>query len=385
MKKKILCFFGTRPEAIKMAPVVKKLREENCFDVEVALSAQHRDMLDQVLELFSIKVDYDLNIMKKGQSLFHVTSKVLEKMETVLEKSKPDMVLVHGDTTTTMVGTMACFYKNIPVGHVEAGLRTNDLKRPFPEEMNRRVTDLLADLYFSPTPMSRRNLLVEKISDKKIFVTGNTVIDALLIVSKMNKPLRNLNAIRVMKKIGSSPFILVTAHRRENFGEPFKEAFSALKTLTEKFPHFHWVYPVHPNPNVSGMAQNILGGLSRFHLLEPLEYDDLVSMMKKSFFVLTDSGGLQEEAPSLGKPVLVLRNVTERPEAVKAGTVKLVGTNRNKIIREVSKLIKNPVFYKKMSQAVNPYGDGLASTRIISVLKTYFNLSNKKFGSFKGA
>lgn len=378
-KFKVLCFFGTRPEAIKMAPVVKRLSEDRSLSVATAVSAQHRDMLDQVLKDFGITVQYDLNLMRERQTLADITAGVLHKFSPVLERARPDLLLVHGDTTTTMAGTLAAFYHRIPVGHVEAGLRTHDLSRPFPEEMNRQVADRICSLYFAPTEASRRNLLREKTPSGKIFVTGNTVIDALLDTACKERPFRH----PALKKVPVGPLILMTAHRRENFGLPFKNVFEAVLELSHKFPRVHWVYPVHPNPNVKGPAEKALKGRPNIHLVPPLGYTDLVEILKRSRLVVTDSGGLQEEAPSLGKPVLVLREVTERPEAVQAGTVRLVGTHKAKIISSVTKLLTDIHTYTKMSQAVNPYGDGRAAERIRSAIRWSFGLSKSRPADFK--
>lgn len=373
--KNILFFFGTRPEAIKMAPVVDQLKSDKNFRVTVAVSAQHRDMLDQVLKIFGLKSDIDLDVMRPGQTLYELTSRVLLKFEPVLEKIKPDLVLVHGDTTTTLAGTLAAYYKKIPVGHVEAGLRTGDRYRPFPEEMNRRVTDAGATLFFAPTNESKRNLLREGHNDKYIFVTGNTVIDALLETAARPAKI----PLKVTGKV-----VLMTAHRRENFGAPFKHVFNSVRQLARRFPNVQWVYPVHPNPNVKKPAHALLGGLSNVRLMPPLDYAALVALMKRCSFVVTDSGGLQEEAPSLGKPVLVLRDVTERPEAVRAGTVRLVGTDSGKFEREVTKLLLDKKHYAKMANAVNPYGDGRAAQRIHQAIRWYFGMSRTRPATFRG-
>jgi UDP-N-acetylglucosamine 2-epimerase (non-hydrolysing) len=387
IRKKILCFFGTRPEAIKMAPVVRELKKDRRFDVRVVVSAQHRDMLDQVLKLFKIKVSADLNIMRDGQTLTQVTTEVLNRFEPVLEKTKPDLVLVHGDTTTTIGGALASFYRKIPVGHVEAGLRTKDRYRPFPEEINRRMTDALCSLYFPPTQEGSRNLKDENLNPKNIFVTGNTVIDALHHIVKEAPPLQSARLKNVLKKIDLKKhrLVLLTAHRRENFGRPFKDICEALVALAKKYPWLQWVYPVHPNPHVRKPAYRFLGRQPNIHLLPPLDYGDLVAVMKKSFFVVTDSGGLQEEAPSLGKPVLVLREVTERPEAVRAGTVRIIGMKKARIIKEVARLIEDPAHHKKMANAVNPYGDGRASQRIAGGLRWFFGMAPQKPAPFRKA
>lgn len=377
MAKRILCFFGTRPEAIKMAPVVKRLQADKAFDVRVAVSAQHRDMLDQVLRIFKVRANVDLNLMKKGQTLTDITVDVLRRFEPVLKRIKPDLVLVHGDTTTTFAGTLASFYQKIPVGHVEAGLRTRDLFQPYPEEANRRLADALCALYFAPTSESRKNLLNDNAKSERIFVTGNTVIDALLWTAAGNRPVRSPALKTALQRAGHKPLILMTAHRRENFGAPFERIFSAIRQLSSAFPHHHWIYPVHPNPNVAGPARRRLGGLPNVHLMAPLDYGDLVSVLKRSVLVVTDSGGLQEEAPSLGKPVLVLREVTERPEAVKAGTVELVGTNPARLKKAVTSLLSNPRVYRRMANAVNPYGDGRAAERIHQAIRWYFGMGRR--------
>jgi len=383
--KKILCFFGTRPEAIKMAPVVRKLKEEPRFRVSIAVSAQHRDMLDQVLALFRLKSNFDLDLMRDGQSLFDVTAKVIQRFEPVLEKSKPDLVLVHGDTTTTLAGSLASYYKKIPVGHVEAGLRTRDKYQPFPEEINRRLTDSLATLHFAPTRLAERHLLDENSPPETIFVTGNTVIDALLTAVRDHRPVHSPRLKKILSRLQfpEEKIILMTAHRRENFGEPFRQICQAVRSLTRKFRSIHWIYPVHPNPNVRRPALATLGNLPNVHLVDPLDYADLVHVMKISKLVVTDSGGLQEEAPSLGKPVVVLRDVTERPEAVRAGTVVLAGTNGAKIIREVSKLLENAGHYRRMANAVNPYGDGRASERILQAIRWHFGFSRTRPSPFR--
>jgi UDP-N-acetylglucosamine 2-epimerase (non-hydrolysing) len=358
--KRILFFFGTRPEAIKMAPVVQTFARDKRFRTTLAVSAQHRQMLDQVFGLFRLRANVDLNLMRPGQSLSGLTTRVLNSFEPVLERAKPDLVVVHGDTTTTFAGALAAFYKKIPVAHVEAGLRTHDIYQPFPEEINRRMADAVSVLHFAPTETSRRNLLTESAPRNGLFVTGNTVIDALYevrrrIKSPTHPKLRNifLNDIKHGKR-----FVFMTAHRRENFGRPLEDIFLAVRFLAKKYPDVHWVYPVHPNPNVTSPAKRILSGIKNIHLLPPLGYSDAVWLIDKCAVVLTDSGGLQEEAPALGKPVLVLRDVTERPEAVVAGTVKLVGSHSAKIISAVSTLLTNAPAYAKMANAVNPYGDG---------------------------
>lgn len=381
--KKVLLVFGTRPEAIKMAPLVKELqKQKERIETVVCVTGQHREMLDQVLEIFDIKPDYDLNIMKRGQDLYDVTARVLTGMREVLKEIKPDIVLVHGDTTTSTAAALAAFYQQIPVGHVEAGLRTHNIYSPWPEEMNRLLTGRLATYHFSPTPLSRNNLIKESINDRNIIVTGNTVIDALYwVVDKIknNKELDN-ELESVLSKAGydvnrldnGKKLVLITGHRRENFGDGFINMCTAIKDLTIKHPNVDFVYPMHLNPNVRKPIHEVFGedlsGLKNMFFIEPLEYLSFVYLMEKSSIVLTDSGGIQEEAPGLGKPVLVMRDTTERPEALNAGTVKLVGTDYNKIVNEVSSLIDDKAAYEKMSKAVNPYGDGLACGRIVNAL-----------------
>ena len=377
-----MTIFGTRPEAIKMAPLVKELEGRKEIESVVCVTAQHREMLDQVLTVFDIKPDYDLNIMKRGQDLYDVTARVLTGMREVLKEIKPDIVLVHGDTTTSTAAALAAFYQQIPVGHVEAGLRTHNIYSPWPEEMNRLLTGRLATYHFSPTPLSRNNLIKESINDRNIIVTGNTVIDALYwVVDKIknNKELDN-ELESVLSKAGydvnrldnGKKLVLITGHRRENFGDGFINMCTAIKDLTIKHPNVDFVYPMHLNPNVRKPIHEVFGedlsGLKNMFFIEPLEYLSFVYLMEKSSIVLTDSGGIQEEAPGLGKPVLVMRDTTERPEALNAGTVKLVGTDYNKIVNEVSSLIDDKTAYEKMSKAVNPYGDGLACRRIVNAL-----------------
>lgn len=379
--KKIMLVFGTRPEAIKMAPLVKEFEKEvNNFKTIVCVTGQHREMLDQVLNLFEIEPDYDLNIMKQGQDLYDVTARVLVGMRDVLKVAQPDVVLVHGDTTTSTAAALAAFYQQIPVGHVEAGLRTHNIYSPWPEEMNRLITGRIATYNFSPTQLSRQNLLNENISDEKITVTGNTVIDALYWVvdkikndNSLDNELKNVllqSGYDVNRLNYGKRLVLITGHRRENFGEGFINICTAIKDLTQKYPEVDFVYPMHLNPNVRKPIHEVFGNdlsdLGNMFFIEPLEYLSFVYLMEKSTIVLTDSGGIQEEAPGLGKPVLVMRNTTERPEALEAGTVKLVGTNYNKIVTEVSALLDNIDYYNNMSKAVNPYGDGLACSRIVS-------------------
>lgn len=373
--KKVLLVFGTRPEAIKMAPLVKAFENEPTIESKVCVTAQHREMLDQVLEMFDIKPDYDLNIMKPGQDLFDVTSNVLLGLKDVLNDFSPDVVLVHGDTTTTSSASLASFYNKIKVGHVEAGLRTGDMYSPWPEEANRQITGVLANYHFAPTTTSANNLLKENKNPKDIVVTGNTVIDALFLAldkiekndelkSKIIESINSQYELKDNKKI-----ILVTGHRRENFGDGFINICEALKTIALNNPDIDIVYPVHLNPNVQKPVKEILSNTSNVYLINPLQYEQFIYMMNKSYFIITDSGGVQEEAPSLGKPVLVMRDTTERPEAVEAGTVKLVGTNKESIINEAQKLLEDENEYNTMSKAHNPYGDGKACERIVNFIK----------------
>ncbi|MDD2497017.1 MAG: UDP-N-acetylglucosamine 2-epimerase (non-hydrolyzing) [Desulfitobacteriaceae bacterium] len=363
---KVLSVFGTRPEAIKMAPVVKELA--GCPEQirsRVAVTAQHREMLDQVLELFGITPDYDLNLMQHGQTLYDITAGVLNGMKDVLEKESPHLVLVHGDTTTTFVAALSAYYRQIKVGHVEAGLRTNNKYSPFPEEMNRKMTGSLADLHFAPTMTAKKNLLQENVPEDLIFVTGNTVIDALL--ETVAKPC-DLSQCGLEKVDWEKKVILVTCHRRENWGEPMERIFQAIRTVKELRPETQVVFPVHKNPKVRSIARETLGDTPGVHLIEPMDYQPFAHLMAKSYLVLTDSGGMQEEAPSLGKPVLVMRETTERPEAVEAGTVKLVGTTKENIIKESLNLIDNDCSYREMAVAANPYGDGKAARRILQAV-----------------
>ena len=381
--KKVMLVFGTRPEAIKMAPLVKEFQKyPEQFQTIVCVTGQHREMLDQVLHIFEITPDYDLNIMKQGQDLYDVTARVLTGMRDVLKEARPDVVLVHGDTTTSTAAALAAFYQQIPVGHVEAGLRTHDIYSPWPEEMNRLITGRIASYHFSPTPLSRDNLLKENVAKDKIVVTGNTVIDALYMVVdkiKNNKEL-DLELQCLLKNVGydinrltgSKKLVLITGHRRENFGDGFINICTAIKDLTQKYPDVDFVYPMHLNPNVRKPIHEVFGEdlstLGNMFFIEPLEYLSFVYLMEKSTIVLTDSGGIQEEAPGLGKPVLVMRNTTERPEALEAGTVKLVGTNYDKIVDELSRLLDDVLYYDTMSKAVNPYGDGKACGRIVEMM-----------------
>ena len=376
--------FGTRPEAIKMAPLVKAFQQQpEGFETVVCVTGQHREMLDQVLKIFEITPDYDLNIMKQGQDLYDVTARVLTGMRDVLKEAQPDVVLVHGDTTTSTAAALAAFYQQIPVGHVEAGLRTHNIYSPWPEEMNRQITGRIATYHFAPTPLSRQNLLAEGVKEEQVTVTGNTVIDALYMVVDKIKADRELDAqlekllaeagYDVKRLDGERRLVLITGHRRENFGEGFIRMCQAIKALTEKYPEVDFVYPMHLNPNVRRPIHEVFGeALSRLgnmFFIEPLEYLSFVYLMEKSHIVLTDSGGIQEEAPGLGKPVLVMRDTTERPEALEAGTVKLVGTDYERIVAEVSALLGDRDYYEGMSRAVNPYGDGRACGRIIRFLQ----------------
>lgn len=375
--KKVLLVFGTRPEAIKMAPLVKALQKDSVhFETKVCVTAQHRQMLDQVLEVFEIIPEYDLNIMAPNQDLYDITSKVLLGLRDVLKEFQPDVVLVHGDTTTSMAASLAAFYRQIPVGHVEAGLRTYDMLSPWPEEMNRQVTDRICTYYFAPTEKSRQNLLHENIEDEKISVTGNTVIDALLmavdiIAHKPGVKEQLHEELRIKGyTVGSRPYILVTGHRRENFGEGFLHICRAIKEIASSHPDMDIVYPVHLNPNVQKPVYELLSGLENVYLISPLDYLPFIYAMQHSVLLLTDSGGVQEEAPSLGKPVLVMRNTTERPEAVEAGTVKLVGTDADAIVKNVTELLRDKEVYQQMSETHNPYGDGQACERIIERLRS---------------
>ncbi len=379
-KKKIITIFGTRPEAIKMAPLVKELERREEIESKVCVTAQHREMLDQVLELFDITPDFDLNIMKSKQTLTGITNRVLEGLEEVFDIEKPDMILVHGDTTTTFAGALAAFYKQIKVGHVEAGLRTFNKYFPFPEEMNRKLTGSLADLHFAPTKGSKNNLLREGINENDIYITGNTVIDAMQHTVDENYIFENneLNEIDFKNR----KVIMITAHRRENWGEGIENICTALNRIVEENKDVELVYLVHLNPIVKDVVFEKLGNKERIHLLSPLDTKETHNLMNRSFMVMTDSGGLQEEAPHLGKPVLVLRDVTERPEAVEAGTVKLVGTDVAKIVEEANELINNTEAYNKMSKSINPYGDGLASKRIVDAILKYYGLCDNEIDEF---
>jgi UDP-N-acetylglucosamine 2-epimerase (non-hydrolysing) len=381
LKKKIITIFGTRPEAIKLAPLIKELEKREEIESMVCVTAQHREMLDQVLEYFDIKPDYDLNIMKSKQTLTGITNRVLEGLEEVFREEKPDMILVHGDTTTTFGGALAAFYQQIKVGHVEAGLRTFDKYFPFPEEMNRKLTGSLTSIHFAPTKGSKENLLREGIKEEDIYITGNTVIDAMLHTVKKEYIFENeeLNKIDFKNK----KVIMITAHRRENWGEGIENICTALNKIVEENSDVELVYLVHLNPVVKDVVFKKLGGNDRIHLLTPLDTQETHNLMSKCFMVMTDSGGLQEEAPHLGKPVLVLRDVTERPEAIAYGTVKLVGTDINKIVEEANSLLQDKVAYEKMSKSINPYGDGKASERIADAILKYFDLSLKPVEEFK--
>ena len=384
-KRTIMLVFGTRPEAIKMCPLVKRFQQEpETFKTVVCVTGQHREMLDQVLDIFCIKPDYDLNIMKQGQDLYDITSRVLTGMRDVLKQVKPDVVLVHGDTTTSTAAALAAFYQQIPVGHVEAGLRTHNIYSPWPEEINRQLTGRIASYDFAPTPLSRDNLLKENVDESKIIVTGNTVIDALhMVVNRLKgetalaekqKAILLSAGYDVCRLDHGRKLVLITGHRRENFGEGFIQMCTAIKDLTQKYPNIDFVYPMHLNPNVRKPIHEVFGekleDMGNMFFIEPLQYLEFIYLMEKSFIVLTDSGGIQEEAPGLGKPVLVMRDTTERPEALTAGTVKLVGTNHQKIMDEVSTLLDNTAAYEKMSKATNPYGDGHACERIVNFLKS---------------
>lgn len=387
--KKVMLVFGTRPEAIKMCPLVKEFQKRSGeFETIVCVTGQHREMLDQVLQIFDVKPDYDLNIMKQGQDLTDVTARVLTGLRDVFKECRPDIVLVHGDTTTSMAGALAAFYAQIPVGHVEAGLRTHNIYSPWPEEMNRQITGRIASYNFAPTPLSEKNLIEEK-AQGNIYVTGNTVIDALhLVVDKLsNDPSLSAEQDRILKEAGyditrlvdGKKLVLITGHRRENFGDGFIRMVTAMKDLSEKYPNVDFVYPMHLNPNVRKPIHEVFGEdltLPNFFFIEPLQYLEFVHLMNKATIVLTDSGGIQEEAPGLGKPVLVMRDTTERPEALESGTVHLVGTDYDKIVNEVSTLLDDSKAYEKMSKAVNPYGDGLACMRIVDIIAKIWQFSD---------
>lgn len=372
-KKKLLFVFGTRPEAIKMIPVVKAFKAEYQFDVEVCVTGQHKEMLEQVLTFFKVTPDYDLAVMRKGQTLNTLTISILEKLEPILQEAKPDLIFVHGDTSTSFVASLAAFYQSIPVAHVEAGLRTWDIQSPFPEELNRQLTGRIAKFHFAPTPWSKENLLKENIPEENILVTGNTVIDALhLTIEKLGdtipESLKDSFGAVPGARQESQKTVLITGHRRENFGDGLRHLCEGFKTLANQNPEVQFIYPVHLNPNVLRPVHEILGEVPNFKLIEPLSYPDFIWLMNKSDIIVTDSGGIQEEAPGLGKPVLVTREVTERPEAVKAGTVKLIGTDADLLIIEVTKLINDKAYYETMARAHNPYGDGKACAKIIEFI-----------------
>lgn len=382
MKKlKVMTVFGTRPEAIKMCPLVLEMKKyPDLIEPLVAVTAQHREMLDQVLELFQIKPDYDLNIMTSGQTLYDVTTRALMGLKEVMEEAKPDIVLVHGDTTTTFAGALAAFYAQIPVGHVEAGLRTGNKYSPYPEEMNRKLTGAIADMHFAPTAISKQNLLKENVNPDNILVTGNTVIDALQATVQKDYVFEDAEFNKVFES--GHRLILMTTHRRENLGEPMRHVYKALKSVLENHEDVEAIFPVHKNPKVREIVQQELGGLDRVHLIEPMDYEPFANLMAKVDIVLTDSGGIQEEAPALGKPVLVLRDTTERPEAVSAGTVLLVGTAYEDVLRETNRLLDDAAHYKKMAEAANPYGDGQACARIVNAVLRKNGFDVQKLSEF---
>ena len=381
-KIKVMTVFGTRPEAIKMAPVVLELgKYPDKIQPVVAVTAQHREMLDQVLNLFKIKPDHDLDIMAAGQTLFDITTRAMNGLNKVLEEEKPDIVLVHGDTTTTFAGALAAYYHQIDVGHVEAGLRTHNIYSPFPEEMNRKLTGSIAALHFAPTSTSEANLKAENVDSERIFVTGNTVIDALQKTANDDYVFESELLQNIDYK--NKRVILVTTHRRENLGEPMRHVYKALRQIVEEFDDVEVVFPVHKNPKVREVVAEELGGLDKVHLIDPLDYEPFANLMHRSYLILTDSGGVQEEAPALGKPVLVLRDTTERPEAVAAGTVKLIGTDRDVVYKEAVELLTNKEEYNRMSESVNPYGDGQASRRIIEAILYHYGLAENKPDAFE--
>lgn len=382
-KIKVMTVFGTRPEAIKMAPIVLELQKHPDTIVPVvAVTAQHREMLDQVLNLFHIKPDHDLNIMAAGQTLFDITTRAMMGLDKVLTEEKPDIVFVHGDTTTTFAGALAAYYHQTAVGHVEAGLRTHNKYSPFPEEMNRRLTGCIADLNFAPTSTSEANLLAENVPPESIFVTGNTVIDALHHTVRDDFDFQE-NSLKDVD-FANKRIILVTTHRRENLGEPMRHVYKALKQLTEEFDDVEVVFPVHKNPKVREVVNEELGGLAKVHLIDPLDYEPFANLMHRAYLILTDSGGVQEEAPALGKPVLVLRDTTERPEAVDAGTVKLIGTDRERVYEEAKELLTDKAEYSRMAESVNPYGDGKAAARIIQAILYHYGLADGRPDVFEG-
>jgi len=380
--KKIAVIFGTRPDTIKLAPIITELKKEKKYFETIAIAtAQHRQMLDQVLDVFKIVPDYDLNLMQPKQTLATLTQNTIAALDTVLEKEMPDMVLVQGDTTSTFVGSLAAFYRRIPVGHVEAGLRTNDKNNPFPEEINRRLTSCIANLHFAPTSTAKKALLHEHVDRKRIFVTGNSVIDALNISVKKHYAF----GIHTLNQLASENkrIVLLTMHRRENWGEPMRDACSAVGVLAEQYRDMNFIFPVHLNPVVREVVYSTLGSLANVFLIEPLDYLDFVNLMARSYLIITDSGGVQEEGPSLGKPILVLREVTERPEAVRYGTVKLVGLDEKKIIASAERLIENKGAYNKMATATNPYGDGRAAERTVLIMKKYFGMPGGAIHEFR--
>ncbi len=375
---KVMTVFGTRPEAIKMAPVVKALEKQERVDCRIVVTAQHREMLDQVLNLFGITPHYDLNLMSHGQSLTGLTTGVMEGMDKILSQEKPEMVLVQGDTTTTFISALTAFYHKIPIAHVEAGLRTGEKYSPWPEEINRKLTGGLADLHFAPTEVARGNLLREGLNPKNIYVTGNTVIDALLATVKKDYSFRDQELENILNKNKDKRLILMTTHRRENWGEPLRHIYQALAKVLSQYPDTYVIFPMHKNPTVRKIVAEILSDNSRVHLVEPLDYEPFVNLLAKSYLILTDSGGIQEEAPSLGKPVLCVRDTTERPEAVEAGTVLLVGTNYEGVFTNLQKLLADREAYERMSKAANPYGDGFASERIKKIVVKYLSNSWKR-------
>ena len=375
-KIKIMTIFGTRPEAIKMAPLVKAIEEDLRFESIVTVTAQHRQMLDQVMNIFDLSADYDLNIMKDGQTLAGITSRVIKELDQIFEEAKPDIVLVHGDTTTTFSASIASFYHQIKIGHVEAGLRTWNKYSPFPEELNRQLTDVLADIYFAPTEMSKKNLLNEKRNVSDIYVTGNTAIDA------MKYTISDQYSHSLLTDIGDKKIILVTMHRRENLGNPMKNVFKAINRIVERFDDVHVVFPMHKNPIVRKTVKETLIDCDRIHLIEPLDVVDFQNFANHSYMIMSDSGGVQEEAPSLGKPVLVLRDTTERPEGIEAGTLRLVGTSEDKVFVSAKELLEDNDIYDQMSKASNPYGDGFASQRILDAIAYSFGLTNEKPSEF---
>lgn len=367
-RKKVMIVFGTRPEAIKMAPVIQALRQKESILCQVIVTAQHREMLDQVLQLFKIDPDFDLNLMKQGQTLTEITTRALSGLHDIFQRERPDLVLVHGDTTTTFAAALAAFYAQIAVGHVEAGLRTGNKYSPYPEEMNRKLASALTDFHFAPTETAKRNLEQEGIPPERIFVTGNTVIDALLATVNPEFSFAGSELQTILEQRERFRMILVTTHRRENLGEPMRQIYQALKSTLETYPDTYIIFPVHKNPNVRKVVTEVLGSHPRVHLIEPLEYEPFVNLMARAHLILTDSGGIQEEAPSLGKPVLVVRDTTERPEAVAAGTVSLVGTEYERVFTELQTLLGDQNAYKKMTMASNPYGDGSAALRITEII-----------------